>query len=410
MRKRWLLIIFVVIVGLLALAWLFPTTVYVPVGFVKGEATFDGKPTDYWVDALNQEGFLGRRPPAGDAGKTLRQGGAAAVPVLCELAQSPDGNIRKQALNALALMGAEAKAAKPMLEATLKTDANRTRFFLASEALTNIDAAAAAEAMCAILRDSQEPMNRKIDALAALHRMAPQGQEAVPTLNDIWRDPKQDPELRVEAIDVLWHMKQPPEPLIPALREMVSAKDTPVGVQALLVLGGMGPVAKSVVPTLLKVLDRPDLPLTGRRFGPPNHWIIYQTIGLIGPDASAAIPKLLGFFQGENYFKHSRYGANHSLRVQVALALANMGPAAQQALLTRDAVWATSLTLLAPSPPGNVLVGPLAEIEKRTWVPGDRKTTIEVLRALYLMDPDANRHAGLPVPIPHKFADDDNDD
>ena len=36
MRRRLPLAIIVVIVGLLALAWLFPTTVYVPVGFVKG--------------------------------------------------------------------------------------------------------------------------------------------------------------------------------------------------------------------------------------------------------------------------------------------------------------------------------------------------------------------------------------
>src|SRR6266851_3829865 len=156
MRRRWLLAIIVVVLGLLALAWLFATTVYVPVGFVKGEATFDGKPTDYWVDALKQEGFLGHKPPPGDAGKTLRQGGSAAVPVLCEIAQSPDDNMRMEALNALSLMGPEAKGAKSMLQATLKTETNRTRFSLASDALAHVDPAAAAESMCAILRDKEE--------------------------------------------------------------------------------------------------------------------------------------------------------------------------------------------------------------------------------------------------------------
>src|SRR5438552_9511767 len=151
MRRRWPLLIVVVIVGLLALAWLFPTTVYVPVGFVKGEATFDGKPTDYWVDALKQEGFLGRKPPAGDAGKTLRQGGSAAVPVLCEIAQGPDNNLRLAALNALSLMGPEAKAAKPMLQATVQSENDRSRFCLASDALAHVDATAAAEASSAIL-------------------------------------------------------------------------------------------------------------------------------------------------------------------------------------------------------------------------------------------------------------------
>src|SRR5438128_7060954 len=102
MRKRWPFAIILLTIALPVLAWLFPSVVYVPVGMVKGEATFQGKPTDYWARALNQEGFLGHDPPPGDAGKTLRQGGAAAVPVLCEIAQAPDDNLRTQALSTLA--------------------------------------------------------------------------------------------------------------------------------------------------------------------------------------------------------------------------------------------------------------------------------------------------------------------
>src|SRR5213080_4588916 len=119
MRKRWPFGILVVIAVLVVLAWLFPTIIYVPLGLVKGEATFDGKPTDYWVHALNHQGLLGQSPPAGDAGKALRQGGAAAVPVLCEIAQGADQNLRTEALNALSLMGPEAKAARPVLETIL---------------------------------------------------------------------------------------------------------------------------------------------------------------------------------------------------------------------------------------------------------------------------------------------------
>src|SRR5262249_31716392 len=114
MRKRWLILIPFVILGLLVLAWFFPTAVYLPLGFVRGEATFDGKPTDYWAHALKQEGFLGQAPPPGDAGKMLREGGAAAVPVLCEIARGPDDLLRTQALSALALMGPEAKGAVPV--------------------------------------------------------------------------------------------------------------------------------------------------------------------------------------------------------------------------------------------------------------------------------------------------------
>jgi len=136
--------------------------------------------------------------------------------------------------------------------------------------------------------------------------------------------------------------------------------------------------------------------------------MVYRTIGLIGPDASAAIPRLLAFFQREDYFKPSLASQNYSLRNEVALALAIMGPDAQKAVITRDAVWATSLILLATSPPSNVTVASLAEIEKRSWIPLNGRTTIEVLRALYRVDPDASRHLGLPVPI--RPGDDDPDD
>src|SRR6266851_2558267 len=147
MRKRWLIGIPIIIVILLVLAWMFPTSVFVSIGMVKGEATFDGKPTDYWEYALKKEGFLGQAPPPGDAGKTLRQGGAAAVPVLCEIAQGHDDLLRSEALSALSLMGAEAKGAVPMLKNTLKTETSPSRFLAAAEALANADPTAAGEAL-----------------------------------------------------------------------------------------------------------------------------------------------------------------------------------------------------------------------------------------------------------------------
>jgi hypothetical protein len=312
MRKRWSFAIIVLIVALLGLAWLFPNAVYVPVGYVKGEATFDGKPTDYWVHALNQEGFFGQAPPPGDAGKTLRQGGSAAVPVLCEIAQGPDNNLRLGALNALALMGAEAKTAKPMLQATVKTETDRSRFYLASDALAHVDAAAAADVMSAILGDKQETLSRKTFAFAALLRMAPQGQEAVPTLKEVFNDAKEDVLLRVLAAEVLSNMNQPAESLLPAVCEMVTAENSSVGVQALLVLASMGPAAKPAVPTLLKVADRPNLPLAAAtRWGPPNRRAVYRTLGFIGPDASAAIPRLLGSLQASRSPEGCGLGRQH---------------------------------------------------------------------------------------------------
>src|SRR5439155_18979741 len=42
---------------------------------------------------------------------------------------------------------------------------------------------------------------------------------------------------------------------------------SPAGVQALQALGEMGPVAKPAVPTLLKLLQNPQLASTGQRWG-----------------------------------------------------------------------------------------------------------------------------------------------
>jgi HEAT repeat protein len=390
MRKRWTFGILIVIVALLVLAWMFPTTIYVPVGFVKGEATFDGKPTDYWVHALKQEPYLGHEPPPGDAGKTLREGGSGAVPVLCEIAQSREDSLRISALTALALMGPEAKAAKPVLVAGLKTEKNRNCFLIASQALGNIDPSAAAEALSAVLREERNgDYIRQACAFAALLKLAPQGQEALPTLKEIFNDPKQDPLLLVQAIDVLWHMGQPAEPLVAKLCEMLAVDNSPVGVQALEVLQGMGPSAKSALPILLKVLDRPNLPLSGPRGGSPHRIAIIRTLGAIGPDARAAVPALFASLQSNNFL----------VRAEVAMALARMGSVGKNAVALRDAVSAATITLLAACCPGNIAIPGFVRIEKTTWIPQDLQSFVKIRVAVEKIDPGAAKRAGLP-PLP----------
>jgi len=387
MRKRWTLAIIIAIAGLMvALAWFFPTTVYVPVGLVKGEATFDGKPTDYWKDALNREGFLGQKPPPGDAGKTLRQGGAAAVPVLCEIARGPDENLRTEALNALALMGPEAKDAVPLLSDILKTEKNSGRFLLASQAWANVDPSAAAEALAAVLREDGGDLGRKACAFASLFKLAPKGQEAVPTLNDIRNDPKANPVVRVQAIEVLWHMNQPAQPLVRDLCEMASADNSPVGVQALHVLGEFGPSAKSAVPALLKILNRPKLPSTGRTWGPPHRQAVVRTLGRIGPEASSAMPVLLA----------SLFSIDYLNRVELAQTITEIGPEAKKAITVRDAVWGAAITLSAASSPSSLAVPFLVEIEKRTWIPRDGQTIKEIRIAIRHVDPGASARAHIP--------------
>lgn len=414
MRKRWPFVLVIVIVILIAVAWLFPTTVYVPVGLVKGEAMFDAKPTDYWVHALNKEGFLGGSPPAGDAGKTLRLGGAAAVPVLCEIAQSSDDNLRTQALSALKLMGPEAKGAKSMLEETLKTEKNIYRFDLAGHALGNIDPSAAGEALAAVLREKpDEEFLRQQCACAVLFDLAPKGQEAVPAAQAIVDDLNVNPRLRVMAIDVLWNMGQPAQPLIDILCAYVKDEKCQVGIQSLVVLGEMGPSAKSALPVLFEVLDRPNLPLIGvgsARMGPTNRAQVYHTIGMIGPDASVAIPRLLGTIQSPAFFDRLNVRTNYLVRIQVALAMTRIGPAGKHSLGVRDAVWSASVSLLGAQGPGMVLVPSLAEIQKRTFLPYQPQGSAFVQKDIWRVDPDASRRAGFPAPVRSDEADFYKDD
>jgi len=110
--KRWLVGIVIVLICSLAVSWLFPASLYVSLGTLRREAFFDGKPTSYWVRALKQERFLGHPPPGGDVGKTLREGGAAAVPVLRAMTADPDESVRSEALRVLTFLGPDAKPAQ----------------------------------------------------------------------------------------------------------------------------------------------------------------------------------------------------------------------------------------------------------------------------------------------------------
>jgi HEAT repeat protein len=317
-RKRWLVWTLIGIAVCVALLLVFPAAVYVPLGLLRHEAFFDGKPTNYWVRAFKQEGFLGHAPPGGDVGKTLREGGAAAVPVLSEMAARPDENLRSEALRVLSLIGPEAKDAAPLLAQTMKTEDNSSRFMLASEALAKVDPAIAAETLGEVLRDKTNE-GRRSWALTELLKLAPQGREAVPVLKDLVNDPQEDALLRVQALRMLWRLNQPAEPLLAALSEVVTADSNPAAVQALEVLGEMGPAAKPSLPMLLKRLEDPNLPPTGRHWGPPHRVAIIHALGMIGPEAREAVPTLNAYLKNDN----------EVVRREAALALAHINPQAK---------------------------------------------------------------------------------
>src|SRR5262245_6316904 len=122
------------IVGLVIALRYVPLLITVYRGWHNKEAFFDGKPTSYWHAELKGRGarFLERGP----IGPWLRQkvpfivpehpvdmlykGSRAAVPVLIELLQDNDREVRRSACYILALIGPEAEAAVPALIINLK--------------------------------------------------------------------------------------------------------------------------------------------------------------------------------------------------------------------------------------------------------------------------------------------------
>jgi hypothetical protein len=183
---------------------------------------------------------------------------------------------------------------------------------------------------------------------------------------------------RILAIRVLWGMRQPAGPLVAALCRILSSDDTSAGVQAIEALGEMGPAAALAVPTLLKLLNDPQIELVGHRWGPPHKAAVIRTLGKIGPEAAATLPALFAGLNSGNYF----------IRIETGQALARMGRPAQGAVRTRDAAWCVGITLSAVRPQAALAALPLVEICKKTWIPGGAPTPEAVRDALRCIDPD----------------------
>lgn len=117
MKKRWVLCIGIVLAILLVAIAIAVDPTCVLQGVLKRESFFLGRPTSYWRAAIKHRDHdiyrsfgieWGGRPDA------------AAVPVLIELLQDTDDQVRAEACMCLAVFGPEARAAVPILVKLLK--------------------------------------------------------------------------------------------------------------------------------------------------------------------------------------------------------------------------------------------------------------------------------------------------
>lgn len=241
---RWLLggAALVLAVGLTAVV-LEPTRVLY--GWLAGERFFDGRPTSYWEREL-----CAREPSARtNALNRLVDGGAAVVPVAQELFAR--GDTRWTAVQILAQIGPEAKAALPELIVALEDDDPLVRE-LAFRALSRLgpDAAPAAAALAARLRTGD-----RLLALRTLQELRGGARQAVVEVRNALRDA--DAEVRWNAAEVLARIG-PAREAIPELRAGLDDKDAKVRWHVAEALGKMGGFAKEALPGLRKLLQDPD--------------------------------------------------------------------------------------------------------------------------------------------------------
>jgi len=171
----------------------------------------------------------------------------AAVPVLCKLLSDRDDWVRGSALAALGSMGSKAKPAVSAFIATLRFGTN--------EHIVGIRGTAA----------------------WALGEVGPDARMAVPWLRQSLSDTNAP--MRLSAAIALWRISQDTNVVSVVIEQF---DRNPQNREILRALGEMGPLAKSAVPTLLKILGPPDPP-----WPPYVQPLAREALKKIDPEAAA---------------------------------------------------------------------------------------------------------------------------
>jgi HEAT repeat protein len=246
MKKRVGMVLGAVLLVGLAVIMLIPTSRYLLSGWLTREAFFQGKPTTYWVSALKgDEQAFGRRDVSRDVGKELREGGAAAVPVLVEMLQNDDKNVRFQALLALKLIHPEDPSVPPALSEFLAKEADVSRRGLALATLQEMNVQLARTALIdALQRNPKDEW-----AASSLGAMGPEARDAVPVLRAALAE---DP-FSFSVAQALWRIdRQASPPILLAL-----AFERPQDPGNLALVREIGVQARDAIPGLVESLVSP---------------------------------------------------------------------------------------------------------------------------------------------------------
>ena len=282
MSQRWWVGLLVGVAIFLVAIWFEPTGAVR--GWLRGESFFEARPTSHWIECLRSDDPV----RASTALESLEQGGAEAVPVLCELLVDQRGTswnsaeVRCQAAEVLVRIGAPAHSAAPVLLRAIKDPDPMVRS-VAATALAAVETPAdqAVPALMNLL--DEEFQNTRILAARALSVYRADASPALDRLVRLLSDPKLDSELRWNAARTLGKMGPAGEPAISVLVEHLKDETATVREHSAEALGDIGPGAAESVPALIAVLNDPAFRV--RRDSA-------RSLGYIGPAAQSAVQPL----------------------------------------------------------------------------------------------------------------------
>lgn len=278
------------VAGLVALAVVIGVVVdptQVVIGRLLGDNVFEGRPTRYWVRAL-QSGPAERA----EAFSRLERGGAAAVPVLVSImsrsAGESDAQTRSTSIDILARLGPDAKDAGPALVAALR-DADPHIRSVAAAALPRIEvpaqtavpaltellttehsvvaaralgvyrgaAASALPALVELLQDASRPTEARWNAARTIGKIGPDATHTVPVLIDVLDDAEAT--VREHAAEAIGDIGASAAPAgVPALVGVLSDPAPRVRRDAVRSLGYIGEASRSAVPEIKRLLEDPE--------------------------------------------------------------------------------------------------------------------------------------------------------
>jgi HEAT repeat protein len=283
------------------------------------------------LDSVKGGGSLGERRYAADALADLGIAASKAVQPLAKTLDSKDKGLVVSSLRALSSIGPEAGSASQSIAAKLKHSDPKVRAY-AAHALGKIGKASAAhsKALVALTTDSDAKVRK--EAVKALNSIGLSTKELLPVFIKVLED--SDPSVSIQAINAVTEIGKP------AVSELVkSLSSKKAQYWAVLILSSIGPDAAEAVPGLTKLLDsdEPEMVLQ-----------VALALAKIGPSAKSASGKLIELAKDKE-ISH-QYAAVYALGqigAKEAEELISKSSKSKDSLLKLISVWA--LAKLDPS-------------------------------------------------------------